>query len=119
MAIDLDPKLWLDEDAGVTNTVVTEGAGKAGYIKIYGSDADGGIPGLNLANGAGDAVSVSRIMRSILEYMYQYQETLTAANKPTSVVISRSASTSGTSMYNTYSLRFKMDAEVSEPITEP
>jgi hypothetical protein len=114
----ITPALWFDAEGGVTNTVVTEGSGKAGFVKIYGFDSDGGVPGLDLTNDAGDSDNAARIIKAILEHMYQYQEGITAADRPTTMVISRSSSSSGANLYTTYSLRFIVDAASAEVADE-
>jgi hypothetical protein len=116
MAIDLDPKLWLDQNEGAVKTIVTEGVAGTGCVTVYSGDGTNGIDGLDLtAAGANtDKASAARIIKAILEYMYSYQEALDAADKPTTMVLSRSTTSSGTTMYVTYSVRFSVNTESLE-----
>lgn len=118
MAISLAPAKWLSED-GTTDPVAVGVAG-TGVVGILAGDGTKGIPGLNLTNAEAntDKANAARIIRPILEYMFNYQESLDTADKPTTMVISRSVTTSGTTIYNTYTLRFKVDATELEVAAE-
>jgi hypothetical protein len=114
MPINILPKTWLDDNA---TEVVTEGVAGTGCLTILSGDGSKGIPGLDLtaAGAATDKANIGSCMAAILEHMYQHQEAITpAADKPTIMVISRSASSSGATMYVTYSLRFKIDGETPQ-----
>jgi hypothetical protein len=118
MAISLLPKKWLDANE---TEVVTEGVAGTGCLTILSGDGSKGIPGLNLtaAEAATDKANIGSCIAAILEYMYQYQETLDTADKPTVMVITRSASSSGAALYVTYSVRVKVDGATPQVIAEP
>jgi len=116
MAVDLTPDLWFDQGEGETKTAITEGVAGTGCVTIYSGDGTDGIDGLDLtaAGAHTDKASAARIIKAILEYMFTYQEGLATADKPTTMVLSRSTTSSGTAMYVTYSIRFSVDTESLE-----
>ena len=120
MAVNLDPDLWFDQE-GAAADVVTLAAAGTGAITILSGDGSTGIDGLDLTDGGAnsDALNAARIMKAIQEYQFAYRESLDAADKPDSMVISRSASTSGSTMYVTYSYRYQVDTESMETVAEP
>jgi hypothetical protein len=113
---DLDPDLWFDQKGDSTPNVVTTGVAGTGKIEIVSGDGTNGIEGLNLtaAEDATDFDNGARIMKAIQEFQYTYQETLATVDKPTTMVITRAASTSGTTLYVTYSYRYEVDTESLE-----
>jgi len=120
MAIDLDPDLWFDQIGDSTPNVVTTGVAGTGNITIVSSDGTNGIPGLDLTgSGDGDdSANAARILKAILDYVYTYQESLATADKPTTMVTTRSSSASGSTLYMTYAVRFAIDTPTAEVADE-
>jgi len=119
MAINLDPDLWFDAEGAAAN-LVSAAAGSDGTITLRGEDTGEGIPGLALSgSGDGDdSTNAARILKAILERVYTYQNSLETADKPTTMVVSRSATSSGDSLTLTYSVRFAANPTTAEVASE-